>query len=48
MVAGGIPAERILEEHRATNTGENVIFSLPVLEAALGLNKYQQRDLPRQ
>jgi uncharacterized SAM-binding protein YcdF (DUF218 family) len=37
MVAGGIPSDRILEEHRATNTGENVIFSLPVIEAALGL-----------
>jgi uncharacterized SAM-binding protein YcdF (DUF218 family) len=36
MVARGIPAERILEEHRARNTGENVIFSLPVIEAALG------------
>jgi uncharacterized SAM-binding protein YcdF (DUF218 family) len=38
MVAGGIPEGRILEEHRATNTGENVMFSLPVIEAALGLN----------
>src|SRR5581483_8448976 len=37
MVQGGVPAERILEEHRATNTGENVIFSLPILEAAIGL-----------
>jgi uncharacterized SAM-binding protein YcdF (DUF218 family) len=37
MVARGIPAERILEEHRSTNTGENVIFSLPVIDAALGL-----------
>jgi uncharacterized SAM-binding protein YcdF (DUF218 family) len=37
MVARGIPAERILEEHRAMNTGENVIFSLPVIDAALGL-----------
>jgi uncharacterized SAM-binding protein YcdF (DUF218 family) len=37
MVAGGIPPDRILEEHRATNTGENVIFSLPVIDAALGL-----------
>jgi uncharacterized SAM-binding protein YcdF (DUF218 family) len=37
MVARGIPPDRILEEHRATNTGENVIFSLPVIEAALGL-----------
>ena len=37
MVARGIPAEKILEEHRALNTGENVIFSLPVIDAALGL-----------
>jgi len=36
MVRGGVPAHLILEEHRATNTGENVIFSLPVIEAALG------------
>jgi uncharacterized SAM-binding protein YcdF (DUF218 family) len=38
MVERGIPPDRILEEHRATNTGENVIFSLPVLDAALGLS----------
>ncbi|RXH12014.1 YdcF family protein [Bradyrhizobium guangzhouense] len=37
MVAAGIPADRILEEHRAMNTGENVTFSLPVIDAALGL-----------
>ena len=37
MVAGGVPAALILEEHRATNTGENVIFSLPVIDAALAL-----------
>jgi uncharacterized SAM-binding protein YcdF (DUF218 family) len=37
MVGRGIPPDRILEEHCAMNTGENVIFSLPVLEAALGL-----------
>jgi uncharacterized SAM-binding protein YcdF (DUF218 family) len=37
MVAGGIPEGRILEEHRATNTGENVMFSLPIIAAALGL-----------
>ena len=36
MVARGVPADLILEEHRATNTGENVIFSLPVIDAALG------------
>jgi uncharacterized SAM-binding protein YcdF (DUF218 family) len=41
MVEGGIPAERILEEHRATNTGENVIFSLPIIDAALGLTNVQ-------
>jgi uncharacterized SAM-binding protein YcdF (DUF218 family) len=37
MVAKGIPPGRILEEHRSTNTGENVIFSLPVIDAAIGL-----------
>ncbi|MBI2738772.1 MAG: YdcF family protein [Rhodospirillales bacterium] len=36
MVEGGVPAGLILEEHRASNTGENVIFSLPVIDAALG------------
>jgi uncharacterized SAM-binding protein YcdF (DUF218 family) len=36
LVARGIPPDRILEEHRATNTGENVMFSLPLIEAALG------------
>lgn len=38
MVARGMPAESILEEHRAMNTGENVIYSLPVIDAALGLS----------
>ena len=37
MVERGIPADRILEEHRAMNTGENVIFSLTVIDAAIGL-----------
>jgi uncharacterized SAM-binding protein YcdF (DUF218 family) len=37
MVAAGIPENAIFEEHRALNTGENVIFSLPIIEAALGL-----------
>jgi len=37
MVARGIPSGIILEEHRASNTGENVIFSLPIIEARLGL-----------
>jgi uncharacterized SAM-binding protein YcdF (DUF218 family) len=37
MIARGIPADTILEEHCAMNTGENVIFSLPVIDAALGL-----------
>jgi uncharacterized SAM-binding protein YcdF (DUF218 family) len=37
MIRRGIPPDRILEEHRATNTGENVMFSLPVIDAALGL-----------
>jgi uncharacterized SAM-binding protein YcdF (DUF218 family) len=38
MVAAGIPADRILEEHCAMNTGENVILSLPIIDAALGLH----------
>lgn len=37
MVGAGIPADRILEEHRAMNTGENVIFALPIIDAALEL-----------
>jgi uncharacterized SAM-binding protein YcdF (DUF218 family) len=37
MAEAGIPADRILEEHDAMNTGENVIFSLPIIDAALGL-----------
>lgn len=37
MAGAGIPADRILEEHGAMNTGENVIFSLPIIDAALGL-----------
>ena len=36
MVAGGVPEALILEEHRATNTGENVLFSLQVIDAVLG------------
>ena len=36
MVTGGVPAETDPREHRATNTGENVLFSLPVIDAALG------------
>lgn len=38
MAAAGIPADRILEEHRAMNTGENVILSLPIIATALGLH----------
>jgi uncharacterized SAM-binding protein YcdF (DUF218 family) len=38
MVAGGVPAGLILEEHQATNTGDNVVLSLPVIDAALGLH----------
>jgi uncharacterized SAM-binding protein YcdF (DUF218 family) len=42
MVQGGVPSNRILEEHRATNTGENVIFSLPVIDAVLGLGNVRR------
>ncbi|MCJ9699998.1 YdcF family protein [Bradyrhizobium sp. SHOUNA76] len=41
LVSRGVPAELILEEHRATNTGENVMFSLPVIEEKIGLYKIQ-------
>ena len=37
MIEAGIPAELVLDEHRAMNTGENVIFALPIIDAALGL-----------
>jgi uncharacterized SAM-binding protein YcdF (DUF218 family) len=37
MVARGVPDDVILREDRAKNTGENVIFSLPIIDAALGL-----------
>ncbi len=37
MVARGIPDHVILREDRAKNTGENVIFSLPIIDAAIGL-----------
>jgi uncharacterized SAM-binding protein YcdF (DUF218 family) len=37
MVERGVPDEIILREDRATNTGENVIFSLPIIDLALGL-----------
>ncbi|MBA4034702.1 MAG: YdcF family protein [Bradyrhizobium sp.] len=37
MVARGVPSRVILREERAMNTGENVIFSLPIIDAAMGL-----------
>jgi uncharacterized SAM-binding protein YcdF (DUF218 family) len=37
MIARGVPAGIILKEDRAMNTGENVIFSLPIIDAAIGL-----------
>ncbi|WP_172804775.1 YdcF family protein [Afipia sp. GAS231] len=37
MIARGIPANIILREDCAMNTGENVIFSLPIIDAAIGL-----------
>ncbi|MDB5425353.1 MAG: YdcF family protein [Phenylobacterium sp.] len=35
----GIPDERIIKEQRAANTGENVTFSLPLIEARIGLSQ---------
>lgn len=37
MSAFGLPADRVILEEQATNTGENVVFSLPLLERRLGL-----------
>jgi uncharacterized SAM-binding protein YcdF (DUF218 family) len=37
LTSKGVPANLILEEHRAMNTGENVVFSLPIIDAQLGL-----------
>lgn len=37
MIACGIPADIILREDHAMNTGENVIFSVPVIDVAIGL-----------
>jgi uncharacterized SAM-binding protein YcdF (DUF218 family) len=42
MVERGVPPQRILEEHCSTNTGENVMFSLPIIEAALGLKNIRR------
>ena len=37
MIARSVPAGIVLREDRAMNTGENVIFSLPIIDAAIGL-----------
>ncbi len=37
MIAEGIPEDIILTETEASNTGENVTFSLPILEHEIGL-----------
>jgi uncharacterized SAM-binding protein YcdF (DUF218 family) len=42
MIARGIPADIILREDRAMNTGETVIFSLPVIDAAIGLKNIRR------
>jgi uncharacterized SAM-binding protein YcdF (DUF218 family) len=36
IIGAGVPESVILLESRATNTGENVIFSLPIIDAQLG------------
>ena len=37
MEEAGVPRDVILTEHEAMNTGDNVIFSLPIIEARIGL-----------
>jgi len=39
LVARGVPAEKILVEDKATNSGENVIFSKALLAEKVGLDK---------
>jgi uncharacterized SAM-binding protein YcdF (DUF218 family) len=39
IVHAGVPDDIVLIEPRATNTGENVIFSLPIIERRIGLKK---------
>jgi uncharacterized SAM-binding protein YcdF (DUF218 family) len=39
IVHAGVPDNVILIEPRATNTGENVIFSLPIIDAHFGRKK---------
>jgi uncharacterized SAM-binding protein YcdF (DUF218 family) len=39
IVRAGVADANILIEPRATNTGENVIFSLPIIEQHIGLRK---------
>jgi len=48
MVARGMPPERILEEHRSQNTGENVIFFAAGDRRGARPRKPEKRDLPRQ
>jgi len=38
LLREGVPDTSILVEPRATNTGENVIFSLPIIDAQIGRN----------
>ena len=37
MIGRGIPPRRIMTEHAAMNTGENVTHSLPIIDSRLGL-----------
>lgn len=39
IIEQGVPRSVILTEDRATNTGENVIFSLPILDSEIGLDR---------
>lgn len=39
VIRAGVPDDAILLEPRATNTGENVLFSLPIIEQRIGLKR---------
>jgi len=41
IMARGVPGDVILTERSATNTGENVVLSLPILEKGIGLQNIE-------
>lgn len=42
IIRQGVPGSVIMIEDRATNTGENVAFSLPILDREIGLHRIEK------